>query len=89
MTELDGTSPGNGVSGYDQFVAGGPVVLGGATLNATLGRGYIPKVGDQYDDHQQHQRGPISGTFAGLAEGSTDVISGYSFEDHLQGRDGS
>ena len=87
VTELDGTSPGNGVGGYDQLVASGPVVLGGATLNATLGSDYTPKVGDQLTIIS-NTSGALSGTFAGLAEGSTDVISGYSFRISYQGGSG-
>ena len=69
VTELDGTSPGNGVTGYDQVVASGPVSLGGATLDATLASGFIPTVGDQYTIISNNS-GSITGTFAGLAQGA-------------------
>ena len=68
VTELDGNSPGNGVNGYSQVVASGPVALGGATLNATLASGYVPTVGTQYTI-VSNTSGSISGTFAGLPEG--------------------
>ena len=87
VTELDGGSPGNGVSGYDQVVASGPVALGGATLNATLASGYIPTVGAQYTI-VSNTSGSLSGTFAGLAQGATDVISGYSFSVSYTGGSG-
>src|SRR5262249_28649001 len=47
LAELDGTTPGNGTTGFDQVNAGGPVSLGSATLNAALGGGYSPSLGDQ------------------------------------------
>ena len=87
MTELDGSSPGNGVSGFDQVVASGPVVLGGASLNVTLASGYIPTVGAQYTIIS-NSSGSISGTFAGLPEGGTDAISGYSFQVTYKGGSG-
>ena len=86
-TELDGTSPGNGISGYGQVVATGPVSLNGATLNVTFGSNYIPKVGAQYTIIK-NTSGSISGTFAGLPEGSIDDISGYEFEVSYQGGSG-
>jgi MBG domain (YGX type)/YDG domain/Bacterial Ig-like domain (group 3) len=84
VTELDGTSPGNGATGYDQVVASGTVSLGGATLDATLGTNYVPTVGSQYTIIS-NTSGPISGTFAGLTEGSTVVISGFDFSISYKG----
>ncbi|MGP0063297.1 MAG: beta strand repeat-containing protein [Isosphaeraceae bacterium] len=87
VTEIDGTSPGNGSTGYGQVVASGPVSLGGATLDATLASGYIPTVGAQYTIIS-NTGGSTSGTFAGLTPGSTDVISGYDFQVSYQGGSG-
>ena len=45
---LNGTAPGNGVTGYSQvIVSSGLVSLGGATLTAVLGTSYAPAPGDQ------------------------------------------
>jgi trimeric autotransporter adhesin len=84
VTELDGTSPGNGATGYDQVVAGGAVSLDGATLDASLGTNYVPTVGSQYTIIS-NTSGPISGTFAGLTEGSTVDISGFDFSISYKG----
>ena len=70
VTELDGTSPGNGVSGYDQVVASGPVMLGGATLNATLGPRLHPEGRRPVDDHQQHQRRDLRDASPGFRRGA-------------------
>ncbi len=72
---LDGKTPGNGLTGYGQLVAsrttaGSVVTLGGATLDATLGPDYTnPAVGDQLTIIKNSTGSPISGIFAGLAEG--------------------
>ncbi len=87
-TELDGTSPGNGSTGYDQVVASGPVTLGGATLDVTVGSNYVQTVGAQYTIIS-NASGSITGTFANLPEGSTDVISGYDFQVSYKGGSGA
>ncbi len=82
---LDGTSPGNGTTGYDQVVASGPVNLAGATLDASIGSGYTPAVGDQLTIIQNNSGSAVTGTFAGLAEGATVNISGTLFQISYQG----
>ncbi len=82
---LDGTSPGNGTTGYDQLVAGGAVNLGGAALHASIGTAYTPALGDQLTIIQNNSGSPITGTFAGLAEGATVNISGTQFQITYQG----
>jgi hypothetical protein len=77
--ELDGTAPGNGTTGFDQVVASGPVDLGGATLSATIGGGYIPTSGDQLTIIQNNSGSPITATFANLLEGGEVNISGSGF----------
>ncbi len=45
---LDGTSPGNGLTGYSQLiVSSGTVNLGGSKFATALGTSYTPAVGDQ------------------------------------------
>ena len=81
---LDGTTPGNGTTGYNQLIASGTqtgsmVALGGATLDATIEPGYVPSVGDQLTIILNSTGSPISGIFAGLPEGGLDTISGALF----------
>jgi hypothetical protein len=82
---LDGTSPGNGTTGYDQVVASEAVQLGGAALNASIGSGFTPAVGDQLTIIQNNSGSPVSGTFAGLAEGAAVNVSGTLFQITYQG----
>jgi hypothetical protein len=54
----------------------GPINLGGSTLNLTLG--LAPQVGDTFT-LLSSAAGPISGTFAGLAEGATFTQGGKHY----------
>ena len=85
LAELDGTTPGNGTTGYDQVVASGAINLGGATLNASIGGGYIPTLGDQLTIIHNTSGSAITGGFAGLAEGNGVTISGTLFRITYQG----
>ena len=82
---LDGTTPGNGTTGYDQAIAGGAVNLAGATLRISIASGFAPAVGDQFTIIQNNSGSAVSGTFAGLAEGATASISGTVFQITYQG----
>ena len=85
LAELDGTTPGNGTTGYDQVVASGPINLGGANLSASIGGGYTPMAGDQLTIIHNTSGSAIIGGFAGLAEGSGVMISGSLFRITYQG----
>jgi hypothetical protein len=85
LAELDGTTPGNGTSGYDQVVASGAINLGGARLDASIGGGYTPMAGDQLTIIHNTSGAAITGGFAGLAEGSGVMISGSLFRITYQG----
>jgi hypothetical protein len=76
VAALDGTAPGNGTAGFSQVVAGGPVDLGGATLSATIGGTYLPRLGDQLTIIENNSGSPITGTFTDLPEGGEATISG-------------
>jgi YDG domain-containing protein/MBG domain-containing protein/Big-like domain-containing protein len=85
VAELDGTSPGNGVTGYDQVVASGAVDLGGAALDATLGGTYVPTLGDQLTIIQNGSGLAVTGTFAGLPEGGAVSLGTSVFRITYQG----
>lgn len=73
--ELNGTTPGNGVTGYDQIIAAGTVALGSANLGGAVG--FSPTVGDSFVIIQA--TGNISGTFAQGGDDATVFISGFKF----------
>lgn len=68
--ELNGTSPG---SGHDQLRVLGTVNLANSRLQLSLG--YVPSVGDTFVVIDNDGADPVTGTFAGLAEGAS-VIAG-------------
>jgi hypothetical protein len=91
-TDIDGTSPGNGSTGYSQLVTsatGDAVSLGGATLDATVGSGYTSAVGNQLTIIKNNSGSAVSGIFAGLAEGGADTISGTLFRISYLGTTGT
>jgi autotransporter-associated beta strand protein len=85
LAELDGNTPGNGTTGYDQVIASGAVNLAGAKLNAAIGGVYTPAVGDQLTIIHNTSGQAISGGFAGLPEGAGFNISGSLFRITYQG----
>ena len=85
VASLDGTSPGNGSTGYDQVVASGAVALGNATLNATIGTGYTPTPGDALTIIQNNSGSAVTGTFAGDPEGGAVAIGSNLFRISYQG----
>jgi len=74
VLELNGTTAG---SGYDQLNVTGAVNLSGATLSGTMG--FTPPTGTTFTIINNDGADAIVGTFAGLPEGSTVVLSGQSF----------
>lgn len=68
--ELNGTSPG---SSHDQLRVLGTVNLANSRLQLSLG--YVPAVGDTFVVIDNDGADPVTGTFAGLAEGAS-VIAG-------------
>ena len=72
--ELNGTTAG---SGYDQLNVTGAVNVSGATLSGTMG--FTPPTGTTFTIINNDGADAIVGTFAGLPEGSTVVLSGQSF----------
>jgi hypothetical protein len=64
--QLLGTAP---EAGYDQLTVNGSVVINGGNLDIVLG--FEPKAGDSFTIIKAVGEGPVEGTFAGLAEGTT------------------
>jgi hypothetical protein len=75
-------------SGYGQVTsASGAINLTGATLNVSLANGFTSTVGQTFTIIKNTAGSPITGTFSGLAEGSTFTAGGYTFQISYQGSD--
>ena len=84
--EIGGTTA---CTGYDQIKVTGTVTLGG-TLNTSLYNGFKPTAGQKYvliDNDGADAIG--TDTFAGLAQGATFTVSGYTFSISYTGGDGN
>jgi hypothetical protein len=79
--QLNGTDPG---TGYSQL-AGGPLDLGGSTLNLALG--FEPPVGSTFEIVTTADPNGITGAFNGLPEGAIFTQAGYQFQITYQGGD--
>ena len=87
---LNGTSPGNGVTGYSQLIVGsGTISLGGAKLGAALGTSYTPTIGDQLRIILNNTGTPILGNFAGLPEGAGVGVGNSLFRISYLGTNGT
>src|SRR5205809_34832 len=84
VVQLNGTTAG---TGYDQLNVTGSVNLGGATLSGTLG--FSPPNGTSFTIINNDGSDAVIGTFAGLPEGSTVVLSGQSFKVSYVGGTGN
>lgn len=82
--ELNGTTPG---TDFDQFVVNGMVNLGSATFSATAGFAYPDCTTLTLIDNDAGD--PVSGTFAGLPNGSLINIGGNNFKIFYDGGDGN
>jgi hypothetical protein len=78
--EIGGLTPG---TQYDQLAVSGHAALGGA-LSVALVNGFVPHVGDTFTILHDASGTPVSGTFAGLADGT--IING-SFRINYVGGD--
>jgi hypothetical protein len=83
--EIEGATP---CSGYDQAVVNGTVDITGSTLDPSVSS-YVPSEGDEFVIISKTTPGPITGTFAGLAEGATVSADGVEFTLSYQGGDGN
>jgi fibronectin-binding autotransporter adhesin len=82
--EILGAAPG---SQYDQVVVTGTVTLAGAPL--VLEGTYVPVGGNAFTLIANDGVDPVSGTFAGLAEGSTRVFNGTTLRISYVGGTGN
>jgi hypothetical protein len=74
--EFGGAAPGSGgAGGYDQTV----VESGSATFDVSLVNGFTPSAGEVFTIIDNESGNPVSGTFAGLAQGAI-FTSGSSFQ---------
>jgi fibronectin-binding autotransporter adhesin len=84
VVELNGTTAG---SGYDQLNVTGTVNLTGASLSGTVG--FTPAIGSTFAILNNDGSDAVTGTFAGLSEGSNVVLSGYNFTISYTGGTGN
>jgi hypothetical protein len=84
--EIEGASAGAG--GFDQVVVNGSVTVGG-TLSASLLNGFTPTAGETFEIINNDGSDPISGTFAGLAEGASFNVGGTTFSISYVGGTGN
>src|SRR5881296_3275153 len=84
VVQLNGTTAG---TGYDQLNVTGSVNLGSATLSGTLG--FSPPNGTSFTIINNDGSDAVIGTFAGLPEGSTVVLSGQSLQISYVGGTGN
>ena len=90
--DLNGTTAGT-AGGYDQLLSSlnnnGTITLGGSSA-LQLNLGFAPVVGQQFELIDVANGGTfISGTFAGLAEGSTFIQGGEQFQISYHGGTGN
>lgn len=90
QAEIGGTDP---CTGYDQIkvLSGGTLDVSNGTLDVILYNGFAPKVGQSYTviDNQNPAASAITGTFTGLAEGSTVAKNGVTYSVTYKGGDGN
>ncbi len=84
VVQLNGTTAG---TGYDQLNVTGTVNLSGATLSGTMG--FTPPTGSTFAIVTNDGSDAIVGTFAGLPEGSTVVLSGQALKISYVGGTGN
>jgi hypothetical protein len=84
--EIGGTIPG---SGHDQLAVTGSVSLGGAALGVQLINGFSPASADSFTLINNDGTDAVSGTFAGLPEGSIFTATGTEWLITYQGGTGN
>ncbi len=83
--ELGGTAAGQ----FDQLNVTGTVDLGGATLDVSLYNSYAPALNSTYTIVNNDSTDAITGTFAGLVQGASFVVGGYTYTISYTGGDGN
>jgi hypothetical protein len=72
-------------TGYSQVVANGPIDLTGTTLVVPVANGFTPSNGTTFDVLVNNSGSAITGTSAGLAEGSTFLAAGQNIRISYHG----
>ena len=77
---IDGSTAGTGADHYSQTQVAGSIILNNPTLNVTLGPDFSP-IDRDIVHHRRQDSGSsaVSGTFNGLAQGSTIEVDGTTF----------
>ena len=78
-----------GGTDYDQLTATGPVELGGSMLMVGSSGGFAPLPGTVYTLIAKSGAAPVTGTYGGLPEGATVVVSGIATKISYAGNDGN
>jgi autotransporter-associated beta strand protein len=76
---IDGSTPGTGADHYSQTQVAGSIALNGATLNITVGPDFTQSVPTSFTIIDNTGSSTVTGTFSGLPQGGTTVISGVTF----------
>ena len=91
VMEINGTTPGNGATNYDQFVVNGTVDLGGAAPSASTTNAFTPTISPNQSfvliDNDLSDA--VTNTFNGLPEGSVVLINGVQTYITYQGNSGN
>ena len=74
---INGPTPGTQVT---QVLLSGGLTIGASNLVLSIGNGYSPSPGTQFDLIENQDFSPESGTFKGLSEGSLIIANGEVFE---------
>ncbi len=82
---MGGTTPG---TQYDQVEVDGNVSLAGE-LNVSFTNGFTSTAGQAFTIIKNDSSNPVSGTFAGLAEGAFITVGGRQFQISYTGGDGN
>ena len=85
QVQIGGTDP---CTGYDQIKVTGTVDVNGATPDITLYNNFVPVIGQSYTIINNDGTDPVTGLFAGLAEGGTITNQGVTYSVTYKGGDG-
>ena len=86
LAQLDGNDPCND---YGQLQVSNSIDVTGATLQVSVLSGFTPTAGQSFVIIDNSGSNPVTGTFNGLAEGSTFTSDGTTFQISYKGGDGN
>ena len=85
QVQIGGTDP---CTGYDQIKVTGTVDVNGATPDISLYNNFVPVIGQSYTIISNDGTDPVTGLFAGLAEGGTITNQGVTYSVTYKGGEG-